>query len=357
MIKPNRLKRDDKVAIVSLSSGVLGEAFAAHELELGERRLRELGLDFEYMPNSRKGIEYVKNHPEARAADLKQAFQDQSIKGIICAIGGDDTYMTLPWLLDDQEFITAVKHNPKIFMGFSDTTNNHLMFYKLGLQTYYGPSFLTDFAEFADDMLPYTWEWVHELLEPSAAKEITSSPIWYEERSSFSAEEVGTDRPSHNETHGVEILRGSGTVEGKLIGGCIESLYECLAGGRYPGQAEICQKYKLFPSSEEFKGKILFAETSEEKPEPDKLGKMLQTLEYAGVFSSIKAVLIGKPQDEKFYDEYKKMWLSLTEKYGLPIVYNLNFGHATPRCILPYGGKVKIDLDHTRVFLQEPLFA
>jgi muramoyltetrapeptide carboxypeptidase LdcA involved in peptidoglycan recycling len=164
MIKPQKLQPNDKVAIVSLSRGVLGESFVAHELELGERRLNEFGLRVEYMPNAKKGVEYIKKHPEARAGDLKTAFRDDSIKAIVCAIGGDDTFRTVPYLMDDPEFITLVEKKPKIFLGFSDTTINHLMFYKLGLQTYYGPSFLTDFAEFADEMLPYTKEYIEELI-------------------------------------------------------------------------------------------------------------------------------------------------------------------------------------------------
>ena len=36
-----------------------------------------------------------------RAKDLKDAFLDDSIAGIICAIGGDDTYRLLPYLMED----------------------------------------------------------------------------------------------------------------------------------------------------------------------------------------------------------------------------------------------------------------
>lgn len=357
MIKPQRLRPGDKVAIVSLSRGVLGESFAAHELELGEKRLHELGLRVEYMPNSRKGIEFINNHPEARADDLKRAFADNSIKGVICAIGGDDTYKTIPYLLDDSEFIESVKNNPKIFLGFSDTTNNHLMFYKLGLQTYYGQAFLTDFAEFADAMLPYTEAWSSELLNSLARREIVSSPIWYEERRDFGPDQVGVERISHTETRGFEVLRGSGVIKGSLLGGCIESLYDQLAGSRYADEKEIIERYKIFPSAEQWRGKILFAETSEEKPSPEKLRTMLATLRQAGVFGGIAGVLIGKPQDEAFYEEYKKEWLDITEQYNLPILYNINIGHAAPRGILPYGGSVSIDLNSARVFLEEPLVA
>lgn len=58
--------------------------------------------------------------------------------------------------MEDDEFIEAVKKNPKLFTGFSDTTVNHLMFYKLGLSTYYGSNFICDLGEIADEMLPYT---------------------------------------------------------------------------------------------------------------------------------------------------------------------------------------------------------
>jgi muramoyltetrapeptide carboxypeptidase LdcA involved in peptidoglycan recycling len=357
MIKPPKLQPGDKVAVVSLSSGVLGEPFAAHELALGEQRLKELGLTLEYMPNARKGIEYIKAHPDARAADLKHAFMDSSIKAIICAIGGDDTYRTIPYLLDDPEFIQAVKDNPKIFLGFSDTTNNHLTLYKLGLQTYYGHAFLTDFAEFAREMLPYTKEWTWELLNPAGSKEIASSPVWYEERESYDESQVGVDRVAHDETRGYEVLRSSGSVEGELLGGCIESLYDQLTGDRYPDEKGIIEKYEVFPSADQWKGKVLFAETSEEKPTPEKLKTMLRALESAGIFANVKAIIVGKPQDETFYEEYKAVWLEATKGCDLPILYNLNFGHAAPRCILPYGGKVKVDFSQAKVFLLEPLVA
>lgn len=357
MIKPLRLRHGDKVAIVSLSDGVLGESFVAHELELGEQRLMQLGLQVEYMPNSRNGIEYIKNNPEARADDLKRAFADKSIKGIICAIGGDDTYRTIPYLLDDAEFVELVRKNPKIFLGFSDTTNNHLMFYKLGLQTYYGQAFLTDFAEFAEDMLPYTKEWSNQLINPVERKEITSSSVWYDERSDFGPGQVGVERVTHEETHGHEVLRGAGVVKGELLGGCIESLYDQLTGERYADEKEIISKYGIFPAIDQWHGKVLFAETSEERPSPEKLRQMLGVLDGVGVLGAVAAVLVGKPQDEMYYLEYKQVWLEATEQYGLPIIYNVNIGHAAPRCILPYGGDVSLDFDTGQVFLDEPLVA
>ena len=114
---------------------MLGEKFCKHDIILGKKRLEEFGLEMVMMPNALKGISYLRDHPEARAADLKAAFLDDTVKGIVCAIG-DDTYRTLPYLLNDKEFLEAVRNHPKIFTGFSDSTVNHLMFYKLGLVSY-----------------------------------------------------------------------------------------------------------------------------------------------------------------------------------------------------------------------------
>ena len=96
------------IAIVSLSSGTIGEAFAAHEVEIGIRRLKEYGLNVIMMPHAQKGIEYVKNHPEDRAKDFLQAFSDDSIDMILCAIGGDDTYRLLPYLFEHKELQKAL---------------------------------------------------------------------------------------------------------------------------------------------------------------------------------------------------------------------------------------------------------
>ena len=108
-MRAQKLNKGDKVAIVSLSRGLLGMPFCKHELDIAIRRLEEIGLIPVLMPNALKDMDYLQNHPESRANDLKQAFMDTSIKGIICAVGGDDTYKTIPYLMEDEEFINAVK--------------------------------------------------------------------------------------------------------------------------------------------------------------------------------------------------------------------------------------------------------
>ena len=69
MKKPQALKKGDKIAIVSLSRGLLGMPYCKHELEIGMKRLREIGLEPVLMPNALKDLDYLEKHPEDRAED------------------------------------------------------------------------------------------------------------------------------------------------------------------------------------------------------------------------------------------------------------------------------------------------
>ena len=123
MIKTKRLKKGDKIAIVSLSSGMLGDKEFIHKYYIAKERLEnEFGLEVVCMPNALKGSKFIYEHPEARAKDLMDAFSDESIKAIICSIGGDDSVRMLPFINYE-----IIKNNPKIFMGYSDTTVSHFI--------------------------------------------------------------------------------------------------------------------------------------------------------------------------------------------------------------------------------------
>ncbi|VQT66563.1 LD-carboxypeptidase [Streptococcus pneumoniae] len=57
------------IGIVSLSSGIIGEDFVKHEVDLGIQRLKVLGLNPIFLPHSLKGLDFIKDHPEARASE------------------------------------------------------------------------------------------------------------------------------------------------------------------------------------------------------------------------------------------------------------------------------------------------
>ena len=329
------------VGIVSLSRGVIGEPFVRHEVDLGVRRLEELGLRVVFLPHARMGIQYLNDHPEKRAEDLLEAFLDPEIDLILCAIGGDDTYRLAPYLFEHGELASAIL--PKPFLGFSDTTVNHLMLHKLGLPTFYGQSFLADICELDTEMLPYTRQFFEELVKTGTIRSVTPSPLWYEERTSFAPDRLGTPRIAHP-NDGFELLQGPPVFEGKILGGCIESIYDLLTGSRYGDEAEICSRYGLFPDAADWKGRILLLETSEEKPDPGLYVKALGLLKDRGVLDAVSGVLLGKPMDGTFQAEYREAILRVAEDPRLPIVANLSVGHATPRCILPFGVPARVDV-------------
>ena len=278
------------VAVVSPSAGVLGESFAKHELDIGAKRLADYGLNVRFMPHALAGIEYIKNHPEDRAADLLAAFRDPEIDMILCAIGGDDTYRLAPYLFANGELETAVSGTDKIFLGFSDTTVNHMMLHKVGVKTFYGQSFLSDVCELGGEMLPYTRRYFEELLQ-------------------------------------------TGFFD----------------GGRYADMPVLCQKYGLFPSAEDWKGRIFLLESSEEYMPPEKYRHALEYFKTAGVFGAVSGVLVGKPMDRKYEAEYKAALTDVIADDTLPIVCNVNIGHALPRCILPFGVEAAVDVNEQKI--------
>ncbi len=352
MVKSKALKTGDKVAIVSLSRGVLGEEQCKHNLEIGTRRIKEIGLEPVFMEHTLKGLEFIENNSNARAYDLKKAFADDSIKGIICAIGGIDTYKTLEFLMEDEEFKTLVREKPKMFLGFSDSTTNHLMFYKLGLKTYYGLSFLADVCDIGKEMLPYSKNALLGLLENNETTEIEGSDFWYDERTDFSINAVNTDRIKHVETRGYEVLQGSKNFKGKLLGGCVDTIMDGLFVDEIK---EIYSKYEIFPRKEEWDGKIMFLETSEDRISPEKLKMFLEEVKARGIFDVLNGIIVGKPQNEVFYEEYKQVYVDVVNS-DIPIMYNVNFGHALPRCILPYGVEVEVDIINKKITFLESMF-
>lgn len=339
MIKPKMLRKGDKIAIVSLSWGGLGDKNLIHKYYIAKERLEnDFGLEVVTMPNALKGTEYIYNHPEKRAEDLMNAFKDESIKGIFCAIGGDDTIRLLPYI--DYEII---KNNPKIFMGYSDTTVNHFMMNKAGLVSFYGPSIMAEFGEYVK-MFDYTKEAVKNILFSKCNNyEIKSSEVWSGDYLDWDEKNINIAKKLIKELHGYEILQGSGVITGKLLGGCID-VFPMIVGT------------EIWPTKEEWKDKILLIETSEDRPNPIYITYYLRNLGALGIFDEIKGIIVGKPQAEQYYEEYKEVYKKVLKEFNketLPVLYNVNIGHSEPIGILPLGTEIEVDFDKKKIYLKE----
>lgn len=338
------------VGIVSLSAGTIGENFVRHELEIGVKRLETFGLKVKFLPNALKGRAYVSAHPEKRAEDLLEAFNDDEIDMILCAIGGDDTYRLTPYLFENDQLKKAVKD--KIFLGFSDSTVNHFMLHRVGLNTFYGQSFLADICDIGKDMPPYSKKYFLELINEGTIKEIAPSEVWYENRKDYSVEAIGTELTAH-ENSGFELLQGKSVFSGKILGGCIDTIYDMFDNGRYEDSAAVCQKYELFPAAEQWKGKILLLETSEVTASPQLYRKMLAQLKNYGIFDEVSGVIVGKPMNKIYFDEYKSILKEVIADENLPVVVNISIGHALPRCIIPLGRNCIVDVNNQKITFTE----
>jgi muramoyltetrapeptide carboxypeptidase LdcA involved in peptidoglycan recycling len=328
LIKPPKLNTGDKIATVSLSWGGAGDNEILWRYQQGKERIeRMFGLKVIEMPHTLSGTDYVYKNPEARAEDMMAAFADPTIKGIYSCIGGDDTIRLLPFI-----DYNVIRNNPKIFIGYSDTTTNHFMCYKAGLSSIYGPAILTDFAENIQ-MSDYTVKWLKKtLFSTDPIGEIVPADTWTSQRLPWVIENQMTARKFEINS-GYEILQGTEKATGHLIGGCLDVL-------------DLLRGTELFPVINDFTGAILFLETSEDMIQPSAMRYMLRTLGAMGVLEQINGIVFGKPYNNKYYEEYKHEIKMILIEYGrstMPVLYNLSFGHCEPKCSIPYGVMSEID--------------
>jgi muramoyltetrapeptide carboxypeptidase LdcA involved in peptidoglycan recycling len=331
MKKPHVLRPGDKVATISLSWGGAGER--PHRYQAGKQQLQEVfGLEVVETTNALKSADYIYRNPRTRADDLMEAFSDPTIKAIISNIGGEDSIRILPFI--DLEII---KHNPKIFLGFSDTTVTHFACYRAGLTSFYGTSLLVGFAE-NGGMHRYQIEDIKRTLfsiQP-AGKIPPNTEGWTSEMLPWSDPDLQNTKRKLTPCTGWNYLQGKGKVQGKLLGGCLEAL-------------EFLKGTEWWPQKEAWQGAIMFLETSEELPKPDYVRWCLRNYAAQGILHQINGLIMGRPDSNKFTDEYNKVLHQvIREEEGLshmPIITEMDFGHSCPTFTLPLGVTAEIDCD------------
>lgn len=334
MLKPKKLNKGDKVALVSLSSGLFGDSDNRERLD---RAINNLGalleVNIEIMPNALIGTEEVYHHPELRAKDLMDAFKDPSIKAIFSLTGGNDTIRILPYIDFD-----VIKNNPKIFMGFSDTTANHFMIYHAGLTSFYGPAAGVEFSlpnvpSIDVESVKKTLFEVNDKLSLKHCGKYANDPLDW----STSILDINDD------PKGYEVIQGSGKVKGELLGGCID-VFPSINGT------------KIWPNLDQWRDKILFIETSDEQPSPNHIKSILINMGVQGILGVIKGIIVGRPKNGKYYDEYNDVIIevcSLFNRSDIGIITNCHFGHAWLWNVMPLGVQAEVDFDKKEITLLE----
>jgi muramoyltetrapeptide carboxypeptidase LdcA involved in peptidoglycan recycling len=338
--KPKKLSPGDRIAAVSLSWG--GPSIFPYRYQIGVQQLQdEFGLQVVEMPNTLKDAAWLEKNPRARADDFMQAFADPSIKGIFATIGGDDSLRLLPFI----DF-SMIEKNPKIFMGYSDTTISTLMCYKAGLVSFYGPSIMVELAENCG-IFPYVVESVRKnLFSSDPIGEVKpSTEGWTAERLDWGDPANQQIKRKLNPSTGWKFLQGKGIRRGHLLGGCLEIL-------------DWTRGITIFLG--DWQDAILFIETSEEAPPPEYVKRTLRVFAAMGLLQNLSGILFGRPGGEvpiDKFDEYDQAILQvINEEQGLtnlPIITNMDFGHTSPMFVLPYGVQAEIDFENKRFSILE----
>ena len=341
-VKPKILRPGSRIAAISLSWG--GPGTIPYRYQIGKQQFEEeFGVTVIEAAHALRDADWLAKNPKARADDLMMAFADETIDGIISTIGGEDSIRTLPYL--DLE---VIQKNPKVFMGYSDTTISHAACFKADIVSFYGPSFMAGFGE-NGGMFPYMVDAVRRTLfspEPIGVIEPNQTG-WTVEHLPWENPENQSIRRKLNPCTGWRFHQDGGVVEGQLFGGCVEVL-DWLRGTDY------------FPSADDLQGAVLFLETSEEAPPPSFLARFVRCIAAMGILEGLAGILLGRPGggvDPNTFHEYDEaLCRTVREEHGLkdiPIVTNMDFGHTDPMFVIPMGIPVCIDSAKREIAIHE----
>ncbi len=341
-IYPPKPQPGERVAILSPSSGLPG--LFPSVFEQGLRRLRE---EFHLAPIEYPTTRMMGSSLEARARDVHAAFADPDIKAIICSIGGDDEIKLLRYLDP-----AVLKAHPKPFLGYSDNTNLHLLLWNLGIVSYYGGSILVQFGR-GGAMNPYSAESLRHALFTHGVTELTAPATFTDEDADWDDPQTLTQEPRMFENNGWAWRNADRVVEGIPWGGDLTILHWNLAVDRY-----------LLPN-EAYTDTILCIETDEELPPAEEVYRMLMCMGERGLLGKFVGVLVARPKawsftqrhtpEEKatFIQQQQSAILRALDEYNpaAMVVFNLDFGHTDPQCVIPLGGHITIDGPARRIFV------
>lgn len=343
LIKPLKLKHGDKVAAITLSWG--GPGTYPYRFAIGKQRLEEIfGLQVIPTKHALKSADWIYQNPKARADDLMKAFIDPGIKGIISTIGGDDSIRLMPFIDLD-----VIRKNPKVFMGYSDTTAIHFMSLKAGLSSFYGPDIMTAFAENVE-MHDYTIQGIKaNLFSTEVVGVVPQNTQGWTTKFLDLADQKNQDikRILNLANNWNFIGNTKVNAKGRLIGGCLEVL-------------QLLNGTELWPNLSIWDQCILFLETSEEGMKPASVARFMRNLAAQGILNKLNGILFSKPGGQDIiaarFPEYDQALLTVFEEYRIPpipIVTGMDFGHSDPKWTLPYGVMTEINPDRKTITILE----
>jgi muramoyltetrapeptide carboxypeptidase len=316
IIRPTALQPGDTVAIAALSSQLETDV-----LEMYERGITQIeALGFRVRAAPLVGVDKVwwwaAARPEEVARELNELFRDPEIRAIWALLGGRFTLSYLDALDYD-----AIAANPKPLIGMSDICALLLAIHsRTGLVTFH-----------ADPLVFGVSEW-NTLSDADCARQADAY-----RRVLTSTEPIGR-LPALSKW---ETWR-PGRAEGRLLGGLLHRLIRVQA-----------TPWALAP--ERFDGAILFFEDL--NTPTINVWQDLQVLRHNGVFDRIAGLLVGPTETVQILPDAPKslreVVLDVLGDRDIPVIGNVNLGHAGPNIPLPLGIRAAIDADDLAIELLE----
>lgn len=303
---PAGLKVGARVALIAPASA----SSSPEEVDGAIESVKGWGFEPVLGPSALMQEGYFAGSDTNRASDLKWAFEDESIEGIIAIRGGYGCARILSRL----DF-GLIKRHPKVLMGYSDLTALLVAItQETGLATFHGPVGSSSSSEFATN-------WMHNVIREGFVGELECPT---------------TDDPDF----ALRTVVG-GVGEGRLLGGNL-SVLASVCGSKWQMKGE---------------GAIMFLEDIGEAPY--RIDRMLTQLILANCFKGCKGVLVGQFTgcDAKAPDSPWKVSDVVIDRLsglGIPVLAGCPIGHVKDKWTLPLGVRAKVDADRKTVELLEP---
>ena len=328
MIYPKSLDIGYKVGVTATSEGNIKEVDIIR-LDNAILHFENHGYPVVETDNVRKSNKGRSSDGKTRAIELKQLYENSSIRAIFAAAGGD-------YLVEMLSFVdfNIIKNNPKWFQGFSDTTGlTFTITTNLDIATIYANNFSTFGME----------KWHSSLIDNIKMLEgfeiIQNSFDKYQ--NGYKARVTGFEEfVLEEEVQWVNVYpedmekQKEINLSGRAIGGCIDVLLT-LCGTRFDKTKEFVEKYKE-------DGIVWFLESFDLNSEA--LTRGLWQLREAGWFSHATGFIFGRPAmfGTNTDTTYEEAVISVLGELNVPIILDADIGHKPPQCSMICGAIVNI---------------
>lgn len=299
--RPARLRAGSRIRLVA-PSGPVDEALLARGVSI----LESWGLVVEladHVLDRHPALPYLASLDVHRAADLQAAWCDPAVDAVVCARGGYGA-MRMADLLDWEAMAEA---GPKLFTGSSDITALHQAIgAHLDLVTLFAPLIASEVSFDIGAQKHFR----QTLFEPESVLTLS-----------------GQNSVSLND----------GVASGMLVGGNLSLL-----------SSGVGASGEFVPPD----GAIAVLEDVNE--EPYQVDRMLTQLLRSGWFTGVSGVVLGSWTGCGEPEEVRAVAEDLLVGLGIPVVWEMGFGHCADQLTIPLGAQATLDGDLCTLTLDAP---